>query len=71
MELYQLKSFLAIVREQNLTRAADALNLSQSALSSQIKALEEELGLRLFKRSSRGMTLTHQGEALLPRKSVV
>ena len=66
MELYQLKSFLAIVREQNLTRAAEALHLSQSALSSQIKALEEELGLRLFKRSSRGMTLTHHGEALLP-----
>ena len=46
--------------------AADVLNLSQSAVSSQIKALEDELGLRLFKRSSRGMTLTHQGEALLP-----
>ena len=67
MELYQLKSFLAIVREQNLTRAADALHLSQSALSSQIKALEEELGLRLFKRSSRGMTLSQQGEVLLPQ----
>lgn len=67
MELYQLKSFLTIVREQNLTRAAEALHLSQSALSSQIKALEEELSLKLFRRSSRGMTLTPEGEALLPQ----
>lgn len=71
MELYQLKSFLAIVREKNLTRAAELLNLSQSALSSQIKALEEELGLKLFKRSSRGMILTHQGETLLPNAQEV
>jgi DNA-binding transcriptional LysR family regulator len=65
VELYQLKSFVAIAREQNLTRTAEQLCLSQSALSSQIKALEEELGLALFRRSSRGMLLTEHGEALL------
>lgn len=65
MELYQLKSFLAIAREQNLTRAAETLNLSQSALSNQIKLLEEELGIRLFERTSRGMALTDHGQIIL------
>lgn len=65
MELYQLKSFLTIAHEQNLTRAAEALNLSQSALSSQIKLLEEDLGVSLFKRTSRGMALTDQGRILM------
>ncbi|PLX82662.1 MAG: hypothetical protein C0617_13525 [Desulfuromonas sp.] len=64
MELYQLKSFLAIARESNLTRAAQALNLSQSALSSQLKLLEEELGVVLFQRTSRGMVLTEGGRTL-------
>jgi DNA-binding transcriptional LysR family regulator len=65
MELYQLKSFLIIAREQNLTRAAEALHLSQSALSSQIKLLEEEFEVSLFERTSRGMRLTEQGRLLL------
>lgn len=64
MELYQLKSFLTITHEQNLTRAAEALNLSQSALSSQIKRLEEDLGISLFTRTSRGMELTDHGRIL-------
>ncbi|MDH3998363.1 MAG: LysR family transcriptional regulator [Desulfuromonadales bacterium] len=66
MELYQLKSFITIASKQNLTRSAQELNISQSALSSQIKALEEELGVSLFVRTSRGMKLTDQGEELLP-----
>ena len=66
MELYQLKSFLAVARECNLTRAAKRLHLSQSALSSQIKQLEEELGLPLFERSTRGMFLSAFGQQLLP-----
>lgn len=64
MELYQLKSFLTIANEMNLTRAAEALHLSQSALSSQIKLLEEELGVKLFNRTSRGMKLTDSGQIL-------
>ena len=65
MELYQLKSFLTIAHEKNLTRAAETLHLSQSALSSQIKLLEEELGVPLFSRTSRGMTITDQGRILM------
>lgn len=49
----------------NLTRAAETLNVSQSALSSQLKALEEELGVRLFNRLSKGMELTDDGRVLL------
>lgn len=64
MELYQLKSFLTIAHEKNLTRAAASLHLSQSALSNQIKLLEEELGVHLFTRTSRGMKLTDQGQIL-------
>lgn len=65
MELYQLKSFLTIANEMNLTRAAEALHLSQSALSSQLKLLEEELNVMLFKRTSRGMKLTDSGQVLV------
>lgn len=64
MELYQLRSFQEIVGTRNLTRAAEQLNISQSALSSQIRLLEEELGVPLFHRSARGMELTGQGRIL-------
>ncbi|SEL79521.1 DNA-binding transcriptional regulator, LysR family [Roseateles sp. YR242] len=64
MELYQLKSFLAVVAERNLTRAAEKVFTSVPAVSAQIKALEEELGVLLFERSSRGMALTPAGERL-------
>lgn len=65
MELYQLKSFLAVVAERNLTRAAEKVFTSVPAVSAQIKALEEELGVQLFERSSRGMSLTPAGERLV------
>lgn len=64
MTLNQIRSFLAIAREQNLTRAAENLNLSQSAISSQLKSLEDELGVRLFERNARGMTLSEAGRIL-------
>ncbi|MBE0599130.1 MAG: LysR family transcriptional regulator, partial [Desulfuromonadales bacterium] len=64
MELYQLKSFVVIARERNLTRAAEKLHLSQSALSSQLRLLEGELGLTLFTRTARGMALTEPGREL-------
>lgn len=62
MELYQLRTFLAVADEANLTRAAERVHTSAPAVSAQIKALEEELGVRLFERTSRGMTLTAPGE---------
>lgn len=65
MELYQLKSFVVIARERNLTRAAEQLHLSQSALSSQIKQLEGDLGLALFRRTARGMEPTEGGREML------
>jgi DNA-binding transcriptional LysR family regulator len=62
MELYQLRTFLAVAEEANLTRAADRVHTSAPAVSAQIKALEEELGVRLFDRTSKGMALTAAGE---------
>ncbi len=64
MELYQLRTFVAVAREGSLTRAAESLFTSQPAVSAQIKALEEEFGLKLFERSPTGMTTTSAGEAL-------
>lgn len=64
MELYQLRTFVAVAREGSLTRAAESLFTSQPAVSAQIKALEAEFGLQLFERSPAGMTPTAAGEAL-------
>lgn len=65
IELYQLRTFLAVAEAQHLTRAAEALHLSQPAVSNHIKALEEGLGLRLFERGPNGMKLTPAGTRLL------
>ncbi len=64
MELYQLRTFLTVAEEGHLTRAAEKLFTSQPAVSSHIRALEEELGVRLFERTTRGMLLTSAGIAL-------
>ncbi len=66
MELYQLRSFAAIAELGHLTRAAERLHVSQPAVSAQIKALEDELGVTLFERVSSGMVLTAAGRRLLP-----
>lgn len=65
MEIYQLKTFIAVAAEGNLTRAAERVHTSPPAVSAQIKALEDELGVRLFDRSTRGMVVTAAGERLL------
>jgi DNA-binding transcriptional LysR family regulator len=65
MELNHLQSFIAVAKLGHLTRAAETLHLSQPALSGQIKALEENLGVTLFERSSSGMSLTTSGRRLL------
>lgn len=65
MEIYQLRTFLAIARTGHLTRAAEQLHLTQSAVSKQIKALEAELGVVLFERTFAGMALTKTGQFLL------
>ncbi|MBI5518802.1 MAG: LysR family transcriptional regulator [Desulfovibrio sp.] len=71
MELYQLRTFAAVAQAGHLTRAAEKLFISQPAVSAHIKALEEELGVVLFTRSARGMSLTSQGQALLERAEAV
>jgi DNA-binding transcriptional LysR family regulator len=67
MEIYQLKTFVTVAREGSITRASDLLFLSQPAVSAHIKAMEDELGLVLFERTPRGMSLTGNGAKLLAR----
>lgn len=65
-EFNHLKAFVTIARESNLTRSAGLLHLSQSAISKQIRLLEDEFGFELFTRMNRGMKLTDKGRVLLP-----
>ncbi|MFJ3667489.1 LysR family transcriptional regulator, partial [Streptomyces sp. NPDC090106] len=65
MELRQLEYFVAVAEEQNFTRAADRVHISQSGVSAQIRQLERELGAELFDRSARTVTLTVAGKAAL------
>lgn len=67
MELRVLKYFLTIAREENITRAAAILHVSQPSLSRQIMQLEESLGVALFKRSNHRITLTDEGQLLFRR----
>lgn len=64
MELRQLRYLLAIAEEANFTRASEKVFVSQSALSQQIQALEQEVGTVLLDRSKRGVRLTAAGEIL-------
>ncbi|MFE5216492.1 MULTISPECIES: LysR family transcriptional regulator [unclassified Streptomyces] len=65
MELRQLEYFVAVAEEQNFTRAAERVHISQSGVSAQIRRLERELGAELFDRSARTVTLTVAGKAAL------
>jgi DNA-binding transcriptional LysR family regulator len=65
MELQQMRYVIAIAEEKNFTRAAERCFVVQSSLSHQLKALERELGVALFARSSRRVELTAAGEAFL------
>ncbi len=64
MELRVLNYFLAIAREENITRAAQQLHVTQPTLSRQIAQLEEELGVKLFVRSNHNIILTEDGMLL-------
>lgn len=66
MEIRLLQAYLAVVREGNISAAAEALHVSQPALSRQMRDLEAELGVTLFQRGSRRITLT--GEGMLLRR---
>ena len=66
MELRQLEHFVAVAEERNFTRAAERVSIVQSGLSASIRNLEAELGAELFVRSTRRVSLTAGGQALLP-----
>lgn len=65
MELYQLKSFLAVARSGSLSRAAGIRNISLPGISKHIKMLEEQFGYSLFTRTVKGMELTDSGQQVL------
>ena len=71
MEIYQLRAFVTVARIGQLTRAAEALHVTQPAVTGQIKALEEELGVSLFDRRPGRIALTRAGERLLPEAEKV
>ncbi|MGO2050649.1 MAG: LysR family transcriptional regulator, partial [Microbacterium sp.] len=66
MELHQLRYVLAVVDTGSFTAASIAVNVSQSGVSTQVQKLERELGVSLFDRSSRRVTLSPDGERLVP-----
>jgi len=62
----QLRAFLTVAQERSFTKAAARLNLTQSALTASVKALEAEIGLRLFDRTTRTVESTMHGERFIP-----
>ena len=67
MELRTMRYFLAVAREENMTRAAELLHVTQPTLSKQLKSLEDELGKKLFVRHSFHIELTEEGVLLRKR----
>ncbi|MDF3148982.1 LysR family transcriptional regulator, partial [Streptomyces sp. T21Q-yed] len=61
-----LRYFTTVAEELHFTRAAERLYVSQPALSKQVRALERQLGVELFRRGPQGVSLTEAGTALLP-----
>jgi len=70
-DLGHLRTFVTVAEECHLTRAAERLYISQSAASSHIRALEENLGFNLFSRTNRNLELTRAGELMLMRARVL
>jgi len=71
MELYQLRTFVTVADTGNLTQAAERLFTSQPAVSAHVKALEEELEIKLFDRTPKGMKLTESGSLLREKAQAI
>ena len=67
MEIRVLRYFLMVAREENITKAAELLHITQPTLSRQLMQLEEELGVTLFERGKHSITLTEDGRLLWRR----
>ena len=67
MDIRVLRYFLAVAREENMTRAAESLHVTQPTLSKALRSLEEELGKKLFTRHSFSIQLTEEGTLLRDR----
>ena len=68
MEINQCEAVLKAVKTGSLSAAAEALHYTQSGITRMIRALENELGYEVFFRSKRGVSLTENGKAMLPRR---
>jgi DNA-binding transcriptional LysR family regulator len=71
MEIYQVRAFVTVAKLGSITRAAEVLHVTQPAVTAQIKALEEELGVALFDRRPGRISVTRAGEALLPQAELL
>lgn len=71
MELRQLQYFVKVARKQHVTQAAEELHVAQSAVSRQIRQLEEELGVQLFVQKGRNLQITAVGKLFLSRIEAV
>lgn len=67
MEIRVLRYFLTVVREGGINRAAEVLHITQPTLSRQLSQMEEEVGVKLFHRGARKITLTNEGILLRRR----
>ena len=70
MEIRTLRYFLAVAREENMSRAAELLHVTQPTLSKAMKSLEDELGKKLFTRHSFSIALTEEGVLQIGRAHV-